>query len=128
MTSKLQKTMGNIGTKYLLYMINKILRPNYPITREYLKAANDIFGTSIKALKGKTVRKIGEYIQLEIKIIPDGVLYYCKNVTLTCEIMFVKKIRFCIMISRNIQFGTAEITTDKNNSTVIQSVVNVIRV
>ena len=42
MSRKLQDTMGNISTKYLLYMINKRLIQNCPITIDDLKAANDI--------------------------------------------------------------------------------------
>ena len=56
-TRKLQGTMGNISTKYPLYIIDIRLIPNFPITRDDLKAGNDILGTSIKALKGKTVCK-----------------------------------------------------------------------
>ena len=42
MSRKLQDTMGNISTKDLLYMINKRLIQNCPITSDDLKAANDI--------------------------------------------------------------------------------------
>ena len=48
---KLQETMGNISTKDLLCIMNKGLIPNCPITCDDLKTANDIFVTSIKALK-----------------------------------------------------------------------------
>ena len=125
MVRKLHKNMGNISTKDLLYMIDKILIPNFLINRDDLKAANENFGTSNKALKGKTLRKPGECIQLEIEIISFGFLYHYKNVTLTSDIMFVNKIRHFITISRHIQFGTAEVITDAKTSTLIQSVVNV---
>ena len=42
--------------------------------------------------------------------------------------MFVNKIRFFVTISRHIQFGTAKVITDAKTSTLIQSVVNMIRV
>ena len=109
---KFQDTMGNIGIKYLMYMIGKRLIPNFLINRDDLKAANDIFGTRIKALKVKTVRKPGEHAQLDIERIPYGILDLYKNVTLTTDIMFVNKIRYFIMISRHIQFGTVEVITD----------------
>ena len=69
-----------------------------------MKAANDIFGTRIKPLKVKTVRKSGEHVRLEIERILAGILDRYKNVTLTADIMFVNKIRFFIKISRHIQF------------------------
>ena len=93
-----------------------------------MKDANDIFGAIIKSLKGKTVRKSGERVRLEIEIIPVGIPERYKDVTMTSDIMFVNKIRFFITISRHIHFGTVEVITDANTSTLIQSVVNVSRV
>ena len=57
--SKLQETTGKIRTKYLLYIINKILILKLPTTPDNLKADNYIFGSIIKYLKVKTVRKPG---------------------------------------------------------------------
>ena len=99
--------MGKTTTKNSMYMINKRIVQNFRITRDDLKDANDIFGTSIKSLKVKTVRKSVEHIRLEIERIPAGFLDRYKNVTLTSEIMFVNKIRFSITISRHIPFGDA---------------------
>ena len=48
--------MGIISTKDLLYMIDKILITNYPITLDDLKSNNDILEASLKALKDKTLR------------------------------------------------------------------------
>ena len=119
--------MENISTKYLMYIIDKILIPKFPINCNNLKADNDIFGTNIKALKCKTVSKLGDHFQLKIERIPDGILDRYKNVTLTSEIIFVNKIIFFITISSHIQFGTAEFITDAKTSTLIQSVVSVSR-
>ena len=47
---------------------------------------------------------------------------------MTADIMFVNKIRFFIMITRHIKFGTAEVITDAKTSTLIHSLVNVSRV
>ena len=120
--------MEDISTKDLLYITDKRLIPNWPITRFDLKDANDIFGAIIKSLKGKTVRKSGEHVRLEIEIIPVGILERYKDVTLTSDIMFVNKIRHFITIYRHIHFGTAEVITDAKTITLIQSVVNVSRV
>ena len=61
---KLQENMGNISTKDLLYIINKIIIPNFPIIRYELKAANDIFGEIVKALKVNIVHKSVENVKL----------------------------------------------------------------
>ena len=99
--------MGEISTKDILYMINKILISDCPITCDDLKVANDIFGTRIKALKIKTLWKSGKRFQLDINKISAGFLDRCKNVTLTSDIILVNKIRTFITISSHIQFGTA---------------------
>ena len=102
--------------------------PNCLITRDDLKADNDIFGTIIEALKFKTVSKSGDRVRLEIERIPALILYRYKKVALTDNIMFVNKIIFFITISRHIHFVTTEVITDAKTSTLIQSVVNMIRV
>ena len=56
--------MGNISTKDLLYMINKIIIQNCPINNDDLKVTHDIIGKSIKDLKAKTVRKPGDNVKL----------------------------------------------------------------
>ena len=56
--------MGIINTKDLLYMIDKILITNYPITLDDLKSNNDILEASLKALKDKILRKSGEHVRL----------------------------------------------------------------
>ena len=68
--------MGNISTKYLLYIIDKRLIPNCRITCGELKAANDIFGISTKDLKVKKIRKTVNNSQLGIDRIPARVLDY----------------------------------------------------
>ena len=70
-------------------MTNKIIILKFPITCDDLKATNDTFGTRIKALKVKTV-------QLDIEIIPAGVLDRYMNVTMSDDIMFVNKIIFLL--------------------------------
>ena len=61
-----------------------------------MKAANDIFGTSIKPLKDKTVHKSGYHLLLEIERIPSVVIDHYKNLTLASNIMFVKNIIFLL--------------------------------
>ena len=120
--------MRNTSTKDLLYRIHKRIMTNLLITLYDLKVTNDIFGTSIKSLKVKTVQKSGYRVQLEIERIPARVIHRYKNVTLSDDIMFVNKIRLFIIISRHIQFGTAELIADAKTSTLIHSVANVSRV
>ena len=93
----LQETTWNTSTKDILYMINKIIIPNQPITCDDLKAANDMFGTIIRSLRVKTVQKPGEHVRLEIEKTPAGVIYRYKNANLTSDIIFVNKIRFLLL-------------------------------
>jgi hypothetical protein len=55
---KFQETTG-ASLQTLLDIINRKLLPNCPITRADIKMAEDIYGTSVVHLKGKTARRGG---------------------------------------------------------------------
>jgi hypothetical protein len=61
LANKARKSQETTGTslKTFLDMIDRKLLPNCPITRADVKMAEDIYGTSVAHLKGKTTRKGG---------------------------------------------------------------------
>lgn len=70
---KIQHTLGQIGTKQYLKIVESNQLPNCPVNRDDVEAAEDIFGTSVSGLKGKTVRKqpvvvTGSLVQLPMEI------------------------------------------------------------
>ncbi len=62
------------------------------MTVEDAMAAFKVWGPSVAALKGKTVRKRPEPIKTNIVSIPKEIRELHKEVTLTINIFFVKKI------------------------------------
>jgi hypothetical protein len=59
---KVQCMLGHPSTKQFLKIVESNLLPNCPITTADINAAEDIFGTSVAGLKGKTVRKGPEVV------------------------------------------------------------------
>ncbi len=68
--------------------------------------AYKIWGPSLAALKGKTVRKRPEPIKTDIVSIPKEIRELHKEVTLTIDIFFVNKIPFFLTLSRVLYFTT----------------------
>jgi hypothetical protein len=85
-----------------------ILRSNQikdsPVTVEDAMAAFKIWGPSVAALKGKTVRKRPEPIKTDIVSIPKEICALHKEVTLTIDIFLVNKIPFFLTLSRVLYF------------------------
>ncbi len=67
-------------------------------------AAYKIWGPSVAALKGKTVRKKPEPIKTDIVSIPKEIRELHKEVTLTANIFFMNKIPFFVTLSRVLYF------------------------
>ena len=116
--------------KELLWIINKNLIPNCPVTREDVKLADEIFGASLVALKGKTVRKLGKHVRVAIAKLPNGIESKYSKIELGADVMFVNGIRLFVFvvngirlfvtISRHLQFATVEaITNAISNSSLL---------
>ena len=63
-----------------------------PITRDDVKMAEDIYGTCVSNLQGKTARKKVPHIETEIKTVPKSIMDKYRAVTLCVDIMFVNGI------------------------------------
>ena len=105
---KLQQILGRPSTRSYLYIVEKYLLPNCPVTCRDIVAAENIFGPDVGSLKGKTVRRPGDPVADHIVDVPPGILTQDHGVLLGGDIMFVNKIPFFMTISRYIKFGTAE--------------------
>ncbi len=103
---KFQETTG-ASLQTNLDIVNSKLHPNCPITRADVKMAEDIYGTSIAHLKGKTVRRKGQHVTFSVATLPITIADKYKLVTLCGDIFYVNCIRFFSTISRHIHFRTA---------------------
>jgi hypothetical protein len=87
-----------------------ILRSNQikdcPVTVEDAMAAYKIWGPSVAALKGRTVRIKPEPVTTNTVHIPKEIREIHKEVTLTMDIFFVNQIPFFVTLSRSLYFTT----------------------
>ena len=77
---------------------------NCPVTVQDVKVVQKLQGNNIAALEGKTT-----WINLNVVVryqlnIPVGLIKLHKQVFLTCNIFFMNKIPFFLMLSRKIYF------------------------
>jgi len=92
--------------------------PDCNLARQDIICTEDIFGTNLGSIKGKTTRWPAEHVCICIswENAPKEILERRGNVTLTVDIMVINKIPFMITTSRNIHFGTAELIWDKTKT------------
>ena len=90
-------------------IISKNLILNCPVTASDVARADKIYGKYIHALKGKNTRTKPKPVVIDYMVMPKNILENNKNITLSIDIMFVKKIPFVTTISRHIEFTTVEV-------------------
>lgn len=105
---RIQDIIGRPSTRDFIKIVEGGMLHNCPITKADIKAAEDIFGTNLGSLKGKTVRKKNIHVRSLVSDVPYDIIRRHKNVVLCFDIMFVNKIAFLITVSRSIRFGTTE--------------------
>ena len=77
---------------------------NCPVTVQDSEVTQKVWGSNIVSLKGKTTqRKPNLVARYQLKI-PVGLINLHKEVFLTCDIFFVNKIPFFLMLSQKIYF------------------------
>ena len=81
---------------------------NCPVTVNDIEVAEDIFGKSIHALKGKTTRKSPPKVEIDIIQVPKEILKLHNNVILKMDIMYVNGLPFLLTVSSKIKFITVE--------------------
>jgi len=119
---KVQNQIGRPSLWDYLKIIEGNLLHNCPVTCADIMAAEDIFGPNLGSLKGKTVRKKGEPVELKTINIPMSLMERYRDVTLAADIMSINKIWFFVSISCHIKFGTAEMIENMQSATLLRSV------
>jgi hypothetical protein len=103
------------------------LLPNCPVRRADIIAAEDIFGSNIGALKGKTVHRSGKHVDGRVDDVPTEILKLYGNVVLSIDIMFINKVPFFITKSRNLHFATVESLTNRQITNVLAALKRVVQ-
>jgi hypothetical protein len=116
---QLQNTIGHPPLRRFLELIDQRLIPNCPVTREDVLIAEQIFGTNLAGLKGRTTRKSSpETDDINVMSVPPEILAAHGAVTLAIDLMYVNKIPFLVSISKSIKFGTVSHLQNKSVATI----------
>lgn len=118
---RLQITIGRPTDKQL----NDILDQNHlygcDVRSQDVNNARKIFGPDVGSLKGKTVRRKEQHVDLTSVPIPPDIMERHREVQVCFDVMFINGIAFAISISRNIKFCTAEALEDRRDATLLAS-------
>ena len=87
-------------------MIRSNMIVSCPVTCDYVKNAELIFGPDITSLKRKSVRRQLTIVGTDYIEIPRLILESHKELEVLTEIMFIDKLPFLVSISRGLNFTT----------------------
>ena len=114
---KMQNIVMRPGHRELMDVTIKHLN-DCPVSRADILAAEDIFGSNVGSLKGKTPRKSTAHVHGSTDGVPHDIMRIHQRITLTVDIMFVNTIPFLVTMSRNMHFGTVEALPNRQTSTI----------
>ena len=95
---------------------------NCPVTVSDVNNAKLIFGPDITSLKGKSVMRKPASVVTEYVEITREILESRKELEVSTEIMFIKKLPFLLSISRRLKFTTIEYLSSKNDIALVASI------
>mmetsp|Transcript_16222 Transcript_16222/g.24509 ORF Transcript_16222/g.24509 Transcript_16222/m.24509 type:complete len:108 (+) Transcript_16222:256-579(+) len=78
------------------------------VTAADAKAAINIYGQNLGAIKGKTVWHPNPHVKAGVDPVPERILKLHGDIALAADIMSVNKIPFLVTLSRCLKFGTIE--------------------
>ena len=100
---------------------------NCPVTVEDVLAMEEIYGPSIPALKGKTVRRKGPKVKTDEYFTPPPVVdKYRSNVIVEANVIYVSTLTFWFTLSRKLDFLTIERVRDRKTGTILKAMTNVL--
>lgn len=116
---RLMAIIGRPTEKRMLEIVSKRLLPNCPVTGQDVVNARNIFGPDVGSLKGKTVRRPEQHVELKLMQIPNDIMERHREVVICFDVMFVNGVSFLVSISRAIKFCTAEALANRRGATLL---------
>ena len=110
------------GVRQLYKIADQNLLRNSPINRADIRAAEDIFGPNLGALKGKTPARHSTVVSGGRDGVPPDILDRHRDLVVSMDIFFINKIPFLLTTSRNLHFGTVEALPNRQIRTVLQAI------
>jgi hypothetical protein len=114
---RLYVMMGRPSREDFDRMINSGKILNNPITTEDYKRAEAIYGTDLVVLKGKTMKKRPERVQIEL----SQAVYEKRNIILAVDIIQVTGLNFLVTVSRTIKFITIMYLVNRKKKTIMEA-------
>jgi hypothetical protein len=115
---RIQDTIGRPLVRDYKKIVSGSWMRNCPVNRADVTAAEEIFGTNLGSLKGKTVRHKGDHVSSLVADVPYHIIKLHKDITLCFDLMYVNRIVFLVTVSRKIRFGTTERLLSRNSDVV----------
>jgi hypothetical protein len=122
---KVQHIIGRPSTRTFMHIVENNLLPNCPINKRDIIAAEAILGPDVGSLKGKTVRRKADAVNIKITDIPATIMSHYRDIIVGGDNMFVNKIPFFMTISRHIKFCTAEMLINQTSKTLLAAIKHV---
>jgi hypothetical protein len=110
----LYASLGFPSQKDFMWILRSNQIKDSPVMVKDAMVAYKIWGPSVAALKGKTVRKRPEPVKTDIVSIPKEICELHKEVTLAIDIFFMSKILFFLTLSRVLYFTTVTHLPDRS--------------
>ena len=95
---------------------------NCPVTFEYVKNAQIIFGHDITSLKVKSMRRKLDSVVMDYAEIPGEILESHKELEVSTDIVFINKPPFLVSISRWLKFAAIDYLSSKNEIALVTSI------
>ena len=124
---RLQNIIMQPGARQLMDVAVSHLK-GCPVTKADIKAAEDIYGPNLGALKGKTVAHPNPHVPAGVDQVPTSIMEVHRSVTLAIDVMFINKVAFLITTSRNLKFGTVEAISNRQVTTIVAKLRSVCQV
>jgi hypothetical protein len=85
-------------------------------------AAEDIFGTILGSLKGKTPRSASVPVDEVVTAVPPTIMERCKEIVLAVDLMFINKVPMLVTISHGLKFGTVAHLKNKSKGQILEGI------
>eukprot|EP00957_Ditylum_brightwellii_P061195 4643419-Ditylum_brightwellii.AAC.2 len=100
-------------------MVSMNLLLGLPVMLQDVRSTKFLFGKDVRALKGKTTRRVPEPVISNYIHVPRELINLQQDVTIAADVMYINKIPFLTSVSRKIKFTTAQTLNNRKKSTLI---------
>ena len=118
--------VGYPSEKDFKNMVHAGMIPNCPITLDYIKNDNIIFGPNAPSLKGKMVRRKTKPVVSNYGKTLKEILQLHRTVSVVADIMFFNGMEFLVSISRHVKFTMVQYIGKRTTGNISKSLENIV--